>query len=92
MHQNAGNCIYIFKKILGRNPQTPRQNVSPHSQNAADAHGAGNSSHFSLCSFNMSLWLIQLQVNQLSANVNFCACALLVSEGYLQASFIDVSK
>ena len=29
MHQNAGNCIYIFQNVLGENPQTPHQNMSP---------------------------------------------------------------
>ena len=29
MHQNAGNCIYIFQNFLGEKFQTPRQNVPP---------------------------------------------------------------
>ena len=29
MHQNAGNCIYIFQNVLGENPPDPPQKYVP---------------------------------------------------------------
>ena len=37
MHQNVGNCIYFFQRVLGEDAQTPAKICPPHTQNPADA-------------------------------------------------------